>query len=203
LSTIPASGGLSFGALFGFKGVLYGPAAMDTSESALVVLVPQAEALVGPFRDRYDPSAAAGVPAHITLLYPFKSPDDINATLGQTLRECFGSFAAFQYSLLAPRRFPGVLYLAPDLDEPFRQLTSAVWKRSPETPPYGGKWPNIVPHLTVAQVADPAQLDRIASDFSHACHGRLPIRATAKDVTLMEKRSERWAVRETFAFGAG
>jgi hypothetical protein len=33
---------------------------MALSESALVVLVPEAEPLVKPFRDQYDPSAAAG-----------------------------------------------------------------------------------------------------------------------------------------------
>jgi hypothetical protein len=44
---------------------------MSSDESALVVLVPEAEAATKPFRDQYDPAAAAGVPAHITLLYPF------------------------------------------------------------------------------------------------------------------------------------
>jgi hypothetical protein len=50
---------------------------MSPIESALVVLVPEAEVLVKPFRDRFDPLAAAGVPAHITLLYPFKHPDGL------------------------------------------------------------------------------------------------------------------------------
>jgi 2'-5' RNA ligase len=175
---------------------------MGEGESALVVLVPEAEALVKPFRDVHDPSAAAGVPAHITLLYPFKSPDTVDAATLEYLRGYFACVGAFQFTLLAPHRFPGVLYLAPDPDEPFRQLTTAIWKRYPETPPYGGKWRNIVPHLTVAQVADPGQLDRVASSFSHACHGRLPIGAAATEVALMEKRSERWAVRATFALGA-
>jgi hypothetical protein len=44
---------------------------MSSDESALVVLVPEAEAATKPFRDQYDPAAAARVPAHITLLYPF------------------------------------------------------------------------------------------------------------------------------------
>src|SRR5216684_9032244 len=67
---------------------------MPSSESALVVLVPEPEAVVKPFRDQYDPSAAAGVPAHITLLYPFKAPDEIDdITLGK-LRSCFASFKA-------------------------------------------------------------------------------------------------------------
>ena len=49
-------------------------------ESALVVVVPEAEQLVGPFREKYDPSAAAGMPPHITLLYPFKPPDAVSYT---------------------------------------------------------------------------------------------------------------------------
>src|ERR1051325_8060387 len=51
---------------------------MSSSESALVVLVPEAEVFAKPFRDQYDPSAAAGMPAHITLLYPFKAPDEVD-----------------------------------------------------------------------------------------------------------------------------
>ena len=46
-------------------------------ESALVVLVPAAEVVVKSFRDKYDSSAADGCPAHVTLLYPFKPPDEI------------------------------------------------------------------------------------------------------------------------------
>jgi hypothetical protein len=40
-------------------------------ESALVILVPEAEAVVGRLRQRYDLSAAVGMPTHITLNYPF------------------------------------------------------------------------------------------------------------------------------------
>jgi hypothetical protein len=71
-------------------------------ESALVFLVPEAEALVGRFRDRHDPAAAAGMPAHITLLYPFKSPDAIDAAVERALRQCFAPFAPFPSSLRRP-----------------------------------------------------------------------------------------------------
>ena len=43
--------------------------------TALVILVPESESLVEAFRQRYDPVAAAGMPTHITLLYPFKHGD--------------------------------------------------------------------------------------------------------------------------------
>src|SRR3954470_1036237 len=40
-------------------------------EAALVVMPPGAEPVVKSFRDRFDPVAALGMPAHITVLYPF------------------------------------------------------------------------------------------------------------------------------------
>jgi hypothetical protein len=53
-------------------------------------LVPEAEALVKPLRDRCDPSAAVGGLARVTLLYPFKPPDEIGSAaldnLGRALR---------------------------------------------------------------------------------------------------------------------
>jgi 2'-5' RNA ligase len=175
---------------------------MPSIESALVMLVPEAEILVKPFRDRYDPSAAVGVPAHITLLYPFKPPDEVSSVVLNNLRHGFARFAPFRFSLGPIRRFPAeVLYLAPEPHEPFRQLTLAIWGWYPETPPYGGKWPDIVPHLSVASLADEQKLDRITDEFAQASHGMLPISATAAEVALMDNRSGRWLVRATFSLG--
>jgi 2'-5' RNA ligase len=175
---------------------------MPSIESALVVLVPEAEALVKPFRDRYDPSAALGVPAHITLLYPFRPPDEVGGAVLDELRRGFARFAPFRFALAQIHRFPAeVLYLAPEPDEPFRRLTLAIWDWYPETPPYVGKWPDVVPHLSVASLADEQQLDRIADEFAQASRGILPIRAAATDVALMDNRSGRWQVRATFGLG--
>ena len=72
------------------------------------------------FRDKYDSSAAAGMPAHITPLYPFKPPAELGADALESLQNCF---VPFSYSLAAIRRFGSeVLYLAPEPDEPFREL---------------------------------------------------------------------------------
>jgi 2'-5' RNA ligase len=175
---------------------------MSLNESALVVLVPEAEAVTKPFRDRYDPSAAAGMPAHITLLYPFKVPDEIDDITVCKLRDCFARFEPIPFSLGTIHRFPiEVLYLAPEPDEPFRQLTSSIWELFPETPPYGGKWPDIIPHLSVAQLASEQQLTAIAGDFAKASQDELPIHATASKVALMENRSGRWKVRVMFRLG--
>jgi 2'-5' RNA ligase len=172
---------------------------MSPIESALGIFVPEAESLVKPFRDRYDPSAAAGVPAHITLLHPFKHPDEINEVVLDDLRRCFGRFASFEFSLASIRRFPDAIYLSPEPDEPFRQLTLAIWERYPEAPPYGGKWSDIVPHLTVAQLTDERQLDRIADEFTQACQGKLPIYATVVETLLVDNRSGHWLTRAAFS----
>jgi 2'-5' RNA ligase len=175
---------------------------MSLIESALGIFVPEAEALVKPFRDRYDPSAAAGVPAHITLLHPFKPPDEINEGVLDNLRRCIAGFAPFEFSLASIRRFPDAIYLAPEPDEPFRQLTLAIWKRYPEAPPYGGKWSDIIPHLSVAaQLTDEQQLRRIADDFAQACQGQLPIHATVSQILLVDNSSGHWLTRTTFSLG--
>jgi hypothetical protein len=175
---------------------------MTADESALVVLVPEAEALVRPFRERHDPAAALGVPAHITLLYPFKPPPEIDATVLGQLQSGFADFAPVGFTLANVHRFPGVLYLATDPAEPFRALTRAIWTWSSETPPYGGRWPDIVPHLSIANVEDERELDRIAGQFTRACEGVLPIKATVNEVSLLEQREQRWMVRATFRLGS-
>jgi 2'-5' RNA ligase len=174
---------------------------MSADESALVVLVPDAGQLVKPFRDLYDPSAALGVPAHITLLYPFKPPGQIDDTVLTRLRIGFARFTPIAFTLQSIRHFPDVLYLAPDPAEPFRALTRTIWAWYPETPPYGGKWPDIVPHLSVASVADQRELGRIATEFEQASRNALPIKATANEISLLEKHSGRWMVRAAFKLG--
>lgn len=157
---------------------------MTRPETALVILVPEAEALVKPFRDLYDPSAAAGVPAHVTLLYPFKPPAELADSVIEGLRQCFAGVPGFDFSLTSLRRFPGTLYLAPEPAEPFRQLTQAIWKRHPETPPYGGRHSDSVPHLSLADRLDAASLDLIEREFAEIARGRLPIRSRASTVAF-------------------
>jgi len=175
---------------------------MPKTESALVVLVPEAEPLVQPFRQRYDPSAALGVPAHITLLYPFIEPEEIGADALDAIAECFSGFAPIAFSLAEARRFPAeTLYLAPAPDEPFRKLTMAIWDRFPETPPYGGAWRDIVPHLSVGRFANAEELERVADEFTRVARTALPIRAHASTAVLLVNTTGRWVIGTTFKLG--
>ncbi|MBS1910639.1 MAG: 2'-5' RNA ligase family protein [Bacteroidetes bacterium] len=168
------------------------------AESALVVLVREAEGLVGSFRDHHDPAAAAGVPAHITILYPFKEPSELAPEVLGDLAGLFARVPGFDVTLRECRHFPGVLYLAPEPAEPVCHLTEIVVQQYPENPPYGGQFAEIIPHLTVAHVEDEQQMAEITAQLHHAALDHFPIRARVHTVTLMESRDGRWRVRGQF-----
>ena len=167
--------------------------------TALVILVPEAEALVKAFRDQYDPSAAEEMPAHVTVLYPFKNLEHIGTDVMAVLHSLFSRHPCFRFALGALRRFPTVLSLAPYPATPFQASTRAVADRYPETPPYGSAFSGIVPHLTIAQVSEAQRLDEISDEFQRAAEGKLPIHGAAEQAWLMAQRAGRWRPQHAFA----
>lgn len=166
-------------------------------EAALVIPVPEAEPLVRPYRFKFDPSAAVGVPAHITVNYPFKPHLSRPSEARKDPSRLLAAFPQFTFSLLEVRTFPGVIYLAPDPPLPFIALIEAVAHAFPDSPPYEGHFEQPVPHLTVAQVEENA-LPPIRSEFSRQAKVSLPIRARATEIWLMDNRETQWKTRAIF-----
>jgi hypothetical protein len=167
-------------------------------ESALIICAPEADAAIGECRLLYDPSAIRGVPAHITVLYPFKAPASITREDLRTLTRLFSTFPAFDVTLDELRRFTNVLYLAPEPAQPIRALTEAVTARFPDYPPYGGAYDEVIPHMTVAQADDPQILDQIEAEFAAKCSDDLPIRTHATEVVLLDNAAGIWRRRAIF-----
>jgi 2'-5' RNA ligase len=163
---------------------------LQTYEAAIVALVPEVESLVEPFRVRYDSSAAAGMPAHITINYPF-TPRPIQDDLG----ELFSGHAPFEFMLSRVERWPDVLYLAPEPSVPFIELIEHVTRRFPESPPYGGLFPDVVPHLTIANSQDNKVLAQVTEEFGRVSAGRLPVTARLEELWLMDNQEGRWRKR--------
>jgi len=153
-----------------------------TNESALLVTVPAAEPTVARHRSRLDTSAAVGVPAHITVLYPFLPPDLIDADTHATLARLFASVPGFRFTLDQTRWFPDpVLWLGPSDPAPFSALTGLVVAAFPSCPPYGGLVAEVIPHLTIGDHAARADLEAAEAEV----RPHLPIEAEATSVTLM------------------
>jgi 2'-5' RNA ligase len=119
-------------------------------ESAVLIPVAEAEGIVSGHRDRLDRAAVWGVPAHVTVLYPFVPPSAITAATMAGLAGAVGSVRAFDCEFAATGWFgKDVLWLAPQPSEPFRALTQAVSAAFPGCLPYGGVHDDVVPHLTI------------------------------------------------------
>lgn len=170
-------------------------------QSALVALAPEAEDLVARFRAEFDPSAAAGIPAHITLLYPFVSPRSGYRDVEGLLRAVIGAHGTIDYQLSQISRFRGVVYLQPEPDLVFRALTAALWEAFPDHPPYEGVHATVIPHLTVGATRDEAALDQLAEELAHEASGVLPVSACVRDIALMDNRQGPWQVVEKYPLG--
>jgi 2'-5' RNA ligase len=168
-------------------------------ESALLVPVPEAEPCVQKHRFRHDSVALRGVPAHITVLYPFMTPDEISDSVTAAVEQVLEHFPEFPFLLTRLEQFPdGATYLAPEPPAPFVDLTMAIAERFPAYPPYGGAHADVIPHLTVAQTPD-APTDELAEIERH-----LPIRCVAREASLMVEDDEhRWRTRTRFALTDG
>ena len=151
-----------------------------TGESAIIVPV-RVPVGVMRLRDRMDPSAAEGVPAHVTLLYPFMPVDQLTADVRRKIEDIVASEPSFPLLFKAVRRWPNVVYLEPEPAEPFRRMTAALAAAFPDYPPYEGAHEEIIPHLTVAAEAPE---DYFAA-AEHALPQMLPIRDVVREAWLI------------------
>jgi 2'-5' RNA ligase superfamily len=158
-------------------------------ESAVLVPVPEAEPAVGRHRARLDRAAAQGVPAHVTVLYPFVPPAEITAATIEALAAAVGCVAAFDCRFAVTAWFgEEVVWLAPRPDAPFRALTRAVCAAFPGYLPYRGAHDDAVPHLTIGDrpPGGASDLRAAEADVLRA----LPVRARISRAWLMTGTSE-------------
>jgi hypothetical protein len=166
--------------------------------SALIVEVPEAEPAVARHRDRLDASAPSGVPAHITVLFPFMPRETIDAPTLAELERLFARVSRFRYQLDRTSWFgQDVLWLAPRHPGPFRALTELVYQAFPAFPPYEGQFAKVIPHLTVGHGHPLGDLRAAEA----AIQTYLPIDAHATAVTLITQQAagEHWARTASFA----
>ena len=136
----------------------------------------------------HDRAAALGVPAHITILFPFAAPESVEE---DAIAGLVGSHPAFAFELASVEHFDdNVTYLAPVPAAPFSALTRAVAARWPDYPPYEGVHDEVIPHLTVGE----ARLE---------LEPPLPISCRAREVLLIEEAEPggHWRVRRNFPLG--
>jgi 2'-5' RNA ligase len=159
--------------------------------SAFIVKVPVAESLVGDLRNRFDATAQLGVPAHITVLFPFMAPADITPAVLEQARVALAQVPAFAFALTGVGQFPDTAYLVPTPQDAFIAMTQALVAAFPMYRPYGGTHLGVVPHLTAAH-GDASHAQAVAAELETRLRASGPVQAECSTVTLIENSSGQW-----------
>jgi hypothetical protein len=155
----------------------------DVDQTLLAVPVPAAETLV-----RF---------AHITVLTPFLPVEDCTDAVLAEVRALFGRRRTFRFRLNEVAAFPGdVVYLAPEPSDAFVDLTNAAVAAFPGLLPYGGRFGDVIPHLTIGRIGLPETERELVASARRA----VPIDAVAREVALIHVRTDAFETVATFPF---
>lgn len=173
--------------------------AKTATESAVIIAFPAAEPVVQEFRNQMDPSAAWGVPAHVTVLYPFVPPEELTPAVMSEVEAIARATRRFEVRFAHTGWFgEQVLWLAPEPEVHLRVLTARLSDVFPNHLPYGGTIDTPIPHLTIAEGSPLARMQAAEDTILDA----LPIHTAATHLTVMTGRREpgTWTVRAEYSF---
>ena len=170
-------------------------------QSAIIVPIRLPPALEVMRLDHVD-NARLGVPAHVTLLFPFVPPTAIDDAVIERAAAAIRRTPAFDVDfdevvVWEPDPTPeGVVWLPPEPTRPFVAMTEALLRAFPDHQPYGGIHDEVIPHLTLASV----RLDVAAMEARTRPH--LPFRwRVAAALLLIEGHLGRWRIGRRLPLG--
>lgn len=156
---------------------------LDPGHTVLAVPVPELDAYVRARTLHYDPAYLAADPAfgqaHVTLLGPWlREPSAADFEL---VADLASRNDPFEFSLHNLAVFPdGIIHLLADPDDRFRALTAELVVLFPDYQPYGGRFPEVVPHVTLDANGPGVNLESVRASLA----GRLPARCRADEIQL-------------------
>lgn len=154
-----------------------------TLQSALLLLVPATETAISAHRRRYDAAARDGVPAHVTIAYPFKPVAHLTEHDRQRLAAVIATHAPFDISFSRTGWFGDeVLFLEPDNPTPLADLIRHVGDSFPDFPIYGGIHADVHPHATIGHTV----ARHLLEDAEAAVLPSLPITQRATEIQLWQ-----------------
>ena len=172
----------------------------DDRESAIVVELPELDVVLDEHRLALDPSRRWGMHAHLTVLYPFVQPENLDDAILNSLVAAATSVSPFDARFDDFGWFGDqVVWLAPSNPEPFERLIRQVMDVFPDCPPYGGAFDAVVPHVTIGE-GDEVNRLRATMD---AIRPQLPLTSKVTSLSLMVGSTEpgSWNIVARIALG--
>ncbi|MGI6876972.1 2'-5' RNA ligase family protein [Amycolatopsis sp. 3B14] len=165
--------------------------------SVLAIPVPAADPLLARAAE-LSPAARRGLPAHISLLYPFRPAADLDEATVTALADALERQPAMEVRFERCHHHDGFVYLRPDPLQPLTGLIAALRRRWPGVVPYDGRFgEDVGAHLTVAMGASP----REAAALVRAVEATLPLSARLTEAWLAVFDGA-WQPRGRFRFRA-
>ena len=166
------------------------------ARTALVLLAPNAHAVLHDLRLRYFRNLERRMPAHVTMLFPFCSPVDELAI--EAISGIGAAARPFDASFADVGRFgDGVVWLRPQPAADFDQLDDLVLASFPDCLPSARSQIGRTLHLTVASRLRGAEADRLVDEV----RALLPIAERIDRITLMVEHDGGWGIERSWPLG--
>ena len=122
------------------------------SEWSAVIVRAQLQAGLEGLRRRCVEDATDGLPAHLTMLYPFVAPERLTRSVRSAIDDVSLRHEPFSYTLSGRAIWPDTAYVAVDPVAPFIALQADLAAAFPAFPIYGTEATfDFVPHVTIAE----------------------------------------------------
>jgi 2'-5' RNA ligase len=166
-------------------------------ETAVAIVLDDARAQLEPVRAEFHAdSVALGIPLHLTLLYPFAPPDQVDES---ALEAFFAEREPLTVTLVGVAEWPSVVYAVPEPQAELSELMRALWRRFPEYPPYEGEIAEPLPHVTLAESGETETAADVAAAIRARTDSLLPLSCEVRDAALLEEHEPgRWRERRRF-----
>jgi len=171
----------------------------DPSDRSAVIIRARLPARLERLRRAGVPEAARGLPAHLTMLYPFVDPTRLGPEVRGVLAGVAGRTAPLGYHLVGAGQWPGVVHLTVDPTGPFVRLQADLQTAFPAfriyAEPVGF---DFIPHVTVAEGGD---VDA-AAVLADPAWSTLPLAGEATAIEVIVRSPEdRWRTVWRIALG--
>lgn len=162
-------------------------------QTAVVIPVPGLDPVLDAVAARWPEAVRSGIPAHLTLLYPFvPSGTGLTDRAVERCRELCAGAGPLRVTFERAVVGPAIVSTAPVPADRAVALARSFITEWPEFPPYGGRFgPDPHPHVTLALGADPARNAEVAA----LVDGALPVRAELQMAALVELTERGWHQR--------
>jgi hypothetical protein len=160
-------------------------------ETAIVVPVEGAELLLSTAATALDFDRPPGMPAHVTLLYPFVDAERLVVGHAYEAQRALSGVQPFECSFSSIGRFddpPVAIYLEPKPVEQFSAMIEALIEAFPKFPPYGGAVEEVVPHLTIVETAD----RNLWAEAEEWVKPQLPVRTSVQGFSIYTQTDTGW-----------